>query len=128
MKKDQKSKEINDNQVFKDSWTLENALQILQNPTVDSKLWAEAVEWLMLYGPEPIRQHLLSASMHATQKQFPNLKSAGCTNEGDVCYNIEDIAQALNIDIDEARRIIEKKEKSHNIRHGFSDIDTNKVQ
>ena len=37
---------------IKDQWTEETAMKILQNPTVDSKLWAEAVEWLILFGPE----------------------------------------------------------------------------
>ena len=128
MKKDKKVKEINYNKDFKDSWTVGNAIHILQHPTVDSKVWAEAVEWLMLYGPEHIRQHLLEASMHATEKEFPQLKSSGSTADGDVCYNIEDLADALKIDVDEARKIIAEKEKSHNLRHGFSETDTNKVQ
>ena len=33
------------NMDFKDYWNLDTAMQILQNKTVDSKLWAEAVEW-----------------------------------------------------------------------------------
>ena len=33
---------------FKQEWTVDSAMEILQHPTVDSKLWAEAVEWLLL--------------------------------------------------------------------------------
>lgn len=29
---------------FKDQWNLETALKILQHQTVDSQIWAEAVE------------------------------------------------------------------------------------
>ena len=39
---------------FKDEWDLDTALKVVQNKTVDSKLWAEAVEWLLLYGPPEI--------------------------------------------------------------------------
>ena len=35
----------------KDLWDLESAMKVLTHDSVDSKLWAEAVEWLILYGP-----------------------------------------------------------------------------
>ena len=31
---------------FKEEWTVESAMAILSHPTVDSEIWAEAVEWL----------------------------------------------------------------------------------
>ena len=40
---------------LKDTWDVDSAMQILQHQTVDAKLWAEAVEWLILYGPDEIR-------------------------------------------------------------------------
>ena len=43
---------------FAQQWTLESALAVLEHPTVDSKLWAEAVEWLLVYGPPEVRELL----------------------------------------------------------------------
>lgn len=128
MKKDNNPPDIGDNPDFKNSWTLDNAMHVLQHPTVDAETWSEAVEWLMLYGPEEIKKHLLEASEFATKKQFPTIKTAGCNSDGDICYNIEDVAEALDIDVEEARRIIAEKERSHNKRHGFTDSETTKVQ
>lgn len=128
MKEDQKFETYKEDDSFQESWTLESALRILKHPTVDAKIWAEAVEWLLLHGPEEIREHLLKASLYATGKHFPGLKTAGCNTEGEVCYSIEEIARQLDIDIDEARSIIEEKERSHNRRHGFTEDETTKLQ
>ena len=107
---------------FKDEWTLENALKVLQHQTVDAKLWSEAVEWLLLYGPEEIRTLLLQASGIATKECFPSLKSDRCTDDGQACYDIEDIARVLGIDREEACKTIADKEKAHQQRH-FIDPD-----
>jgi len=107
---------------FKDHWTLENALKILQHPTVDSKLWAEAVEWLLLYGPSEIQTLLLYASGIATEKCFPNLKADTYTEDGQPCYDVAAIAQALGIDKEDACKTIAEKEMAHQIRH-FIDPD-----
>ncbi len=112
---------------FKDQWSLETALKIVQHPTVDSKLWAEAVEWLLLYGPPEIRQVLLQASETATSTRFPELRPVSYTREGEPCYDVKTIAAALGIDEDEAKKIIAKKEALHKKKH-FIDQETIKLQ
>jgi hypothetical protein len=105
---------------FKDQWTLETALQILQHQTVDSQLWAEAVEWLMLYGPPEIKDLLLKASGIATETYFPELKPTSYGIDGEPYYDVAAIARALGIDEDEALEIIRRKEIEHQLRHFFS--------
>ena len=80
---------------FKQEWTVESALKILQHPTVESKIWAEAVEWLMLYGPPEIKEMLSTASSYATSKEFPDLKPEGFTEDGDPVYSVSQVAKAL---------------------------------
>ncbi len=98
---------------FKDEWDLEAAMKVLEHKTVDSKLWAEAVEWLMLYGPPEIQQLLLEASAHATAKSFPELQPTGYTTDGQPMYDVTTLAKQLGISEDEVRVIIEEKEKQH---------------
>ena len=102
---------------FKDQWNLETALKILQNQTVDSKLWAEAVEWLMLFGPPEIQQLLLKASGIATETYFPELKPSYFSEEGEPYYDVAAIAKSLGIEEEEAQEIIRKKEIEHQMRH-----------
>jgi hypothetical protein len=97
----------------KDLWDLESAMKVLTHDSVDSKLWAEAVEWLILYGPPEIRQILIDASTTATNSSFPNLKPIHYTSDGQAFYDIGELAQSLGIDEDEARKILEKKEEEH---------------
>ncbi len=111
-----------------DEWTMETAMEILQHPTVDSKVWAEAVEWLMLYGPPEIRELLQQASGHATRESFPDLTPIGFTATGEPCYSIADLAKSLNISEEEAARIIEEKEQQHGIRQLFGEQETSKLQ
>jgi hypothetical protein len=100
---------------FKDLWDLESAMKVLTHDSVDSKLWAEAVEWLMLYGPSEIRQMLIDASTMATNSSFPQLKPTHYTPDGQACYDIADLAQSLGIEEDEARKILQKKEEEHQL-------------
>lgn len=113
MKTDKKTKEIIEGQTIKDSFTLDNALYILQHPTVDSKIWAEAVEWLLLYGPADIQEILLSASDSATASCFPDLKVTGYSENGEPVYDVDALAGALGISVDEAQEILERKLKNH---------------
>lgn len=106
---------------FKDHWDLETAMEILQNKTVDSKLWAEAVEWLLLYGPPEIVTLLLKASSQATGSTFPELRVTNYTIDGQPCYNIKEIAHSLGISEEEAREIITRKEMLHNSPHFIDD-------
>ena len=96
---------------FKDLWDLESAMQVLQHETVDSKLWAEAVEWLLHFGPPEIRQMLLDASEIATETTFPDLKPTHYTPEGQPCYDISALAETLGITENQTREIIRRKEQ-----------------
>ena len=113
---------------FKQEWTLEAAMEILQHPTVDSTIWAEAVEWLLLYGPEEIKELLAQASGHATSESFPELRPQRYGPDGSPCYDITDLAQALGIPEEEARAQLAEKEQKHGIQHGFADQDTTALQ
>lgn len=113
---------------LKDQWDVESAMKVLRHPTVDAKLWSEAVEWLMLYGPDKIKEILLQSSGTATHECFPDLKAKGYAPDGQPCYSVKDIAINLNISEDEARHIIEEKEKNHETHHFIDEDDTMKIQ
>lgn len=108
---------------FKDEWNLESALKILQHPTVDSKLWAEAVEWLLKYGPTSIQKILLDASNTATKIQFPELKPSHYTSDGQPIYDTEKLAETLGISEDEVKEIIAKKGMEEEPFDAFGDFD-----
>ena len=113
---------------FKQEWTVESAMEILQHPTVDSKIWAEAVEWLLLYGPPEVQEMLKAASGYATSKEFPDLKPQGFDENGDPVYSVSEVAKALDISEEEAAEIIAEKQQKHEIQQFYSDTDTKKVQ
>ena len=101
--------ERNRNMSKKEDWNLETALKVLQHPTVDAQLWAEAVEWLLKYGPESIRKVLLEASNTATEIQFPEVEPAYYTEEGQPVYDIPALSEILGMPEEEIRRIIDSK-------------------
>ena len=109
---------------FAQEWTLESALAVLNHPTVDSKLWAEAVEWLLVYGPPEVRALLPAASGHAPRASFPELKPQGYGPDGSPCYDIAELARSLGISEEEARRQLAEKEARHGVQHGLGDEDT----
>ena len=113
---------------FQHQWTVESAMEILQHPTVDSAIWAEAVEWLLLYGPPEIKTMLQEASGQATQTSFPELKAQRYTPDGSPCYDLEDLARSLGISAEEARAQLAEKERQHGIQHGVADDDTIPLQ
>ena len=113
---------------FKQEWTLESAMEILQHPTVDSKIWAEAVEWLMLYGPPEVSEMLKAASGYATSKEFPDLKPQGFDENGDPVYSVSEVAKTLQISEEEAAEIIAAKQEKHGIQQFYSKMETKKVQ
>ena len=100
---------------YKQLWDVDSAMQILTSSTVDSETWAEAVEWLILYGPEDIKMMLLNASISATNTAFPELKPSHYTEDGQPCYNIADLATALGISEDEAKTILQQKLDLHQL-------------
>ncbi len=113
---------------FREEWTLESAMEILQHPTVDSRIWAEAVEWLLLYGPPEVREKLKEASSYATSREFPELAPTGFDENGDPVYPVAEIARALGISEQEAETIIAEKEARHGTLHRLSDREAKKVQ
>ncbi len=112
----------------KNFWNLEIALKILESKTVDSKLWSEAVEWLLLHGPFEIKEMILQSSGMATKEYYPSLKAQGFTTEGEPCYTVKDLAAALNVDEREILEKIEEVEDKHGIRHLFDESETHKIQ
>ncbi|MCF8057338.1 MAG: hypothetical protein K9K37_11965 [Desulfocapsa sp.] len=113
---------------LKNHWDVDSAMLVLQHQTVDSKLWAEAVEWLILYGPENIRQLLLNSSGTATHECFPDLQAKGYAADGQPCYSVKDLATNMKISEEEAKEIIKNKEKAHKIYHFIDEDQTMKVQ
>ncbi|MFV0438979.1 MAG: hypothetical protein ACK5PS_16490 [Desulfopila sp.] len=105
---------------LKDEWTLESALQILQHPTVDSKLWAEAAEWLLRFGPPSIQKILLEASQAATRAQFPDLEPAAFTADNMPMYALDELARALGISEDEVSDLLEEK----NLGAGMAEVSS----
>ena len=106
----------------KDLWDLESAMKVLSHDSVDSKLWAEAVEWLILNGPPEVRQLLIDASTTATESSFPDLKPTHYTPDGQACYDIGEFAKSLGIKESEAKKILKKKEEENQIQQ-IIDVD-----
>lgn len=105
---------------IKDQWDLETALKVLQHPTVDAQTWAEAVEWLLKYGPSSIRKILLEASNTATEMQFPEVEAAYYTSEGQPVYDIQGLSKMLGVTEDEVHEILKRKEDSDD---SLADLD-----
>ncbi|MDA3970138.1 MAG: hypothetical protein PF442_02175 [Desulfobulbaceae bacterium] len=106
---------------FKQEWDIKMALAVLKNKTVDGELWAEAVEWLMLYGPPQIQDLLGQASSMATSTQFPELAPAGYGADGAPFYNINELAESLGISAEETKARLQQKEQDGDIQHLFPD-------
>ena len=113
---------------FRQEWDTETAMKILSHPTVESKLWAEAVEWLLVYGPPEIQELLKQASGHATMESFPELEPLGYGKDGAPCYSLSQLAISLAISEEEAEAIISKKEEKHGICHRVDNSDTTSLQ
>lgn len=99
---------------FKDQWDLDTALKIVQNKTVDSKLWAEAVEWLLMYGPPEVVSILLQASGYATDQAFPEMLPS-YTHDGTPVYDAAELAKSLDIPEEEVKRILKDKKQSEKL-------------
>lgn len=113
---------------FEKQWNVAMALDILGNETVDSELWAEAVKWLMLYGPPGIKQLLGGAAGTATNSCFPGLRARRFTRDGQPCYDIRELAEALEISEEEARAKIANLEEEHGGQQIFAPVDTHEIQ
>lgn len=113
---------------FAQEWDEEMAMAVLENPDVDSETWAEAVEWLLLYGPEQIKELLNQASTAASQSCFPELTPTAYSADGQPLYDMAKLAEALGVSEEEATKRLQEKEQSQGVRHLFGDEETTKVQ
>ena len=111
----------------KNLWDLESAMKVLTHDSVDSKLWAEAVEWLILYGPPEIRQLLIDASTTAMSGSFPDLKPIYHSSDGQAFYSIGDLAKSLGIGEEEAKKILQEKENEHRFLDFFEEDGSDTV-
>ena len=100
---------------FKELWDLQSAMKVLEHDTVDSKLWAEAVEWLIMYGPPEIQELLLEASATATNSSFPDLTPTQFNKSGQPVYDVKALAETLGVSEEEVKKILEEKERTHAI-------------
>ena len=112
---------------FEKEWDVEMAMAVLENKTVDSKTWAEAVEWLLLYGPPHIKKLLGQASSTATNESFPELTPTGYTDDGQPLYDLQAIADSLGISREEAAQKLAEKEIKQGVRHLFDKSETHKI-
>lgn len=106
---------------YKDLWDIESAVQVLTHEGADSRLWAEAVEWLIIYGPPEIRRLLLEASGAAIQSAFPELKPHHYSMDGKPVYSVDDLAFSLGVTTEEARRVLREKNVQHGLDGFFDD-------
>lgn len=113
---------------LKEQWNFAMALAVLQNETVDSKLWSEAAEWMMVFGPPPLREVLRQASSLATQAHYPELTPRDYTPEGEPCYSIAEVARSLGISEEEALAKMAELEERHGTRHLFPPVAGHKLQ
>ncbi len=113
---------------FKEEWSLEMALEVLKNKSVESKIWSEAAKWIMLYGPPELQEVLRQASSIATNSCFPELEPERYTRSGEPCYDIEKIAEALGITRQEAVEKMAEIEYEQGIQHLFDTSETENIQ
>jgi hypothetical protein len=106
-------------------WDVDSAMLVLGSSTVDSKTWAEAVEWLMVYGPPEVKKMLLEASSAATEGAFPKLKPTDYTPDGRPIYDVKALAETLNCSEEEVKEILRRKEEEHHLEEIFPDQDGN---
>jgi hypothetical protein len=112
---------------FKDLWDLESAMQVLAHDTVDSKLWADAVEWLIHNGPPEIKKILMEASAQATNSSFPELTPSHYDTNGQPCYDVAQLAKSLNISENEVKKILQQKEALLGSQQIMAGLDSNIV-
>jgi len=113
---------------FKQEWDVDMAMTVLEHKTIDSDIWAEAVEWLMLYGPAEIKDILSQASNMATNQEFPELTPAGYNKDGSPLYDIAQLAESLGVSAEETKARLQQKEQDQQTQHLFSDQERLKMQ
>lgn len=104
------------------------AMSVLENETVNSEVWSEAVEWLLLYGTPEIKDLILQASGMATNECFPELRAAGFTDDGQPCYDVKDLANALGISEEEVAEKMSSIEEHREVGQLFDKKQTYRIQ
>lgn len=104
------------------------ALSVIEHKTVDSALWADAAEWLMLHGPQSIKELIHQASVMANGELFPAMEPVGFNQEGEPCYEVKELAEILDISEEELLQQLEDKERRQGVRHVFEKSETKKIQ
>lgn len=113
---------------FKDQWNMEMAMQVLVSDSVDSTTWAEAVKWLILYGPLELQKVLLDASGQATRAFFPELKPSAFSRDGEPLYRMDHIAEALGVNPDSMKENLENSLSETGAVLLHAEEDTFKIQ
>lgn len=112
---------------FKDQWNIEMALAVLASETVDGGHWAEAVKWLLLYGPPEVRTLLTSASAISFAQAFPGVRVKGHGDFGQPYYALNDLAEALGVPIEEAAERLVELQSTLNVEFLVADDRVYKV-
>ena len=113
---------------FRNEWDLGMALEVLHSENVDGKIWAEAVKWLLLFGPPEIREMISQASSTATGKFFPELSPTGYTEQGEPLYDIKKLAESLGMSEEEALAKMADLEAELDIQSLYDAPDAHKIQ
>lgn len=113
---------------FRDQWNIEMAMQVLVSDSIDSATWAEAVKWLILYGPIELQQVLLDASSHATGAYFPELKPAAFSREGEPLYRVDHLAEVLGADPENLKKTLDRSQAEAENVVLHEEEDTFKIQ
>jgi hypothetical protein len=113
---------------FKDEWNLSMALEVLGSDTVDGRVWADAIKWLLLYGPPEISELIGQASLQASSEYFPDLKPAGFDDTGQPVYTLRDLADSLGISEEEARLHMDGIEDENGLHPGLDWEEVKKIQ
>lgn len=113
---------------FKNQWDVVMAMQVLIDPHVESRLWSEAVKWLLLYGPSEIRELIAQSSGFATNKCFPELKPEGFNAEGEPCYSLSELAAVLGMTDGEAKEKLADMGAAQQVQYLFGEDEVRKLQ
>jgi len=97
---------------FRQQWNVEMALQVLSSETVEPEPWAEAVKWLLLYGPPEVREILTTAAGVSFDQCFPKVRAMGHNDSGQPYYSLADLAEALGVPVEKASQRLTELQSS----------------
>ncbi|MEW6221627.1 MAG: hypothetical protein AB1634_19135 [Thermodesulfobacteriota bacterium] len=109
---------------FKDAYDLEMALAVVGSESVAWDTWVEAAKWLLLFGPDDLRQILTDSAGLSFQECFPSLKPVAYSEDGQPCYHLGQLAEVLGVDPAEAEQVLAETEWAADMRLLFTGDDT----